>query len=212
MNLLTGADIATTGVIGVSPELFFAEVSGLPENLLMNETLKFNLLSGTRKGLKRFPIHSPEHKEYYDRMKSYSSKMMWSLCKEIGLPHILIGSSYKPAWDECFLDAYGEFLNEGEVMKIKFAASLLARPDVLVIDGLGDESEEPVVERFCDVVKKFLQFDLDGIDSPDATKFKTTRTAIWCGKRETLRTVLEGKEPVLVLKEKEVLISNKGAL
>ena len=212
MNLLTGADIATTGVIGVSPELFFAEVSGLPENLLMNETLKFNLLSGTRKGLKRFPIHSPEHKEYYDRMKSYSSKMMWSLCKEIGLPHILIGSSYKPAWDEFFLDAYGEFLNEGEVMKIKFAASLLARPDVLVIDGLGDESEEPVVERFCDVVKKFLQFDLDGIDSPDATKFKTTRTAIWCGKRETLRTVLEGKEPVLVLKEKEVLISNKGAL
>ena len=81
-----------------------------------------------------------------------------------------------------------------------------------MIDGLGDESEQPVVERFCDIIKKFLQFDLDGIDSPGAKKSKTTRTAIWCGKRETLRTVLEGKEPVLVLKEKEVLISNKGAL
>ena len=91
-------------------------------------------------------------------------------------------------------------------------ASLLARPDVLVLDGLGDESEQPVVERFCDIIKKFLQFDLDGIDSPGAKKSKTTRTAIWCGKRETLRTVLEGKEPVLILKEKEVLISNKGAL
>ena len=74
------------------------------------------------------------------------------------------------------------------------------------------QDEQPVVERFCDIIKKFLQFDLDGIDSPGAKKSKTIRTAIWCGKRETLRTVLEGKEPVLVLKEKEVLISNKGAL
>lgn len=212
MNLLTGADIAHAGVIGISPTLSYAEVSGLRENVLMSETLKFNLLSGMRKGLKRFPIHSPEHKEYSDRTKSYSSKMIWSLCKEIGLPHILIGSSYKPMWDEFYLDSYGEFLNEAEVIKIKFAASLLARPDVLVIDGLGDESEQPVVERFCDIIKKFLQFDLDGIDSPGAKKSKTTRTAIWCGKRETLRTVLEGKEPVLILKEKEVLISNKGAL
>ena len=138
--------------------------------------------------------------------------MIWSLCKEIGLPHILIGSSYEPMWDEFYLDSYGEFLNEAEVIKIKFAASLLARPDVLVIDGLGDESEQPVVERFCDIIKKFLQFDLDGIDSPGAKKSKTIRTAIWCGKRETLRTVLEGKDPVLVLEEKKVLISNKGAL
>ena len=122
MNLLTGADIAHAGVIGISPTLSYAEVSGLRENVLMSETLKFNLLSGMRKGLKRFPIHSPEHKEYSDRTKSYSSKMIWSLCKEIGLPHILIGSSYKPMWDEFYLDSYDEFLNEAEVIKIKFAA------------------------------------------------------------------------------------------
>ena len=197
MNLLARADIATTGVIGVSPELFFAEVSGLPENLLMDK-FEIQSLSGTRKGWK-----GSQYMAWTQGILRLHEKlwlqMMWSLCKEIGLPHILIGSSYKPAWDE-FLDAYGEFLNEGEVMKIKFAASLLARPMSSWLTAWAMKARNQLSRDFA--ISSRNSCSLIWMASiPQMLKFKTTRTAIWCGKREAY-TVLEVKNPFSYLKKR----------
>ena len=100
------------------------------------------------------------------------------------------------------MDCCEELMDSNQVIRIRLVQALLQRPDVLVLDGVGDEMEQSEIKQMVDIFREFLDYKLDFIDD-DAEKLAVggkvkKRTIVWVAYQRTIQDQLKSDEIVLV--------------
>ena len=203
LNALSHEDICQKGKIGFSPDLYVARVDTSKSALYMNETLWQNLVMGVDcAAFKKYQVQTKEWMEFQNYRRRITPRHLYKLCKRIGLNASIIGKNYSPAFGEISMDCCEELMDSNQVIRIRLVQALLQRPDVLVLDGVGDEMEQSEIKQMVDIFREFLDYKLDFIDD-DAEKLAVggkvkKRTIVWVAYQRTIQDQLKSDEIVLV--------------
>lgn len=160
LNALSHEDICQKGKIGFSPDLYVARVDTSKSALYMNETLWQNLVMGVDcAAFKKYQVQTKEWMEFQNYRRRITPRHLYKLCKRIGLNASIIGKNYSPAFGEISMDCCEELMDSNQVIRIRLVQALLQRPDVLVLDGVGDEMEQSEIKQMVDIFREFLDYN-----------------------------------------------------
>ena len=151
---------------------------------------------------KKYQVQTKEWMEFQNYRRRITPRHLYKLCKRIGLNASIIGKNYSPAFGEISMDCCEELMDSNQVIRIRLVQALLQRPDVLVLDGVGDEMEQSEIKQMVDIFREFLDYKLDFIDD-DAEKLAVggkvkKRTIVWVAYQRTIQDQLKSNEIVLV--------------
>lgn len=202
-NVLCREDVPLHGKCGFAPKLYFARVNSDTGALLEAATLRSNLLITAENRLKSLARHSPASFAFLEQLRGYTSRVVWDVCKSVGLSVTVIGERHNPDWSNRCLDEDLKLVDGVDLIKLRLVRALLALPDVLVMDEFGDDMTTEDLNAVVKVLRQYLEFKLPGIDETSASallKAKSgIRTILWSGHERTLRPHLDSKNRVLSL-------------
>ena len=89
--------------------------------------------------------------------------------------------------------------------------ALLALPEVLVLDEVGDDMSVQDLQEMHKVLVAYLEYKIPGVDDTETCKLlrKVTnvpRTIIWSGFKRTLQPYVDAKNFMLVVKDSSKII------
>ena len=129
-----------------------------------------------------------------------SEAQLWALCHLVGVSAALIGLQPVEGWTRRPLANLGMVLapEPADMMRLVLVRALLHRPDVLLLDRVGDDLEPAAQDALVHTVRRYLEHDphLDGLTGMHlaslekrraaATRF-TPRTVLWSTRDPNLR-------------------------
>lgn len=218
MNLLMKEEISTTGKVGLSPTLFSCRVNAEHGAFVQSASLRSNLIFYAESRVRDLAQHSQENSLFLNQLRSYDSRKLWDVCKFVGLSSIVIGDTYESKWSEVSLDSIMALLDQNDFIKIRLARALLALPEVLVLDEVGDDMSVQDLQELYKVFVAYLEYKIPGLDDTETCalfrKVKNVpRTIIWSGFKRTLQPYVDAKNFMLVVKDssKVMFTSPDGA-
>lgn len=206
MNVLAGTDVIFSGVASISPR--FTAVTRLRrdmESILMNESLLQNLTLGLTLELSRLPRGCRRSRLVMECVRRYDSQFLWKLCKFIDLTPSLLGSSYRNDWAMVSMTSVATLLDPITVFKITYVQAILMHPDVILIDGFGDDFSGPDLESAVKLLRMYetKRIPLVDDDSLVLTQMNAeSRTVVWHGSPWSLLTALKPDELVMNITSK----------
>lgn len=206
LNLICKEDISLSGKFGTVPMVFVARVNAERNTLISNASLRSNLMCKAEARLRDFAEHSEESFAYIELLRSYDSRKLWEICNFVGLSSSVTGDSFDSKWTETCLDDIQSLLDDNDIIKIRLVRALLALPELLVLDEVGDAMSPVEVAQIIKVLRLYLDFSIPNIDDSKACALMkkvrhTQRTIVWSGFERTLRPNLDAKDRMLVVQD-----------
>ncbi len=218
LSLLMKEEISTTGKVGISPTLFSSRVNSEQGAFVESASLRSNMILNAESRVRDLAEHSEENALFLNQLRSYDSRRLWEVCKFVGLSSIVIGRIYEPNWYDVSLHSILALLDQNDLIKIRLVRALLALPEVLILDEVGDNMSVQDLNEIFKVFNAFLEYKIPGVDDTKTCKLlreikKIPRTIIWSGFKRTLQPYLDSKNVMLVVKDssKVMFTSPDGA-
>ena len=206
MNILAGTDVTFSGVACVSPR--FGAVTRLrydKESILMNESLLQNLTLGLTLELSRLPPGCRRSRLVTECVRRYDSHFLWKLCKLIDLTPSLLGETYRDDWAMVSMTSVTTLLDSITVFKITYVQAILMHPDVILVDGFGDDFSGPDLESAVRLLRLYESKQIPMVDDDSLVlkqMNKEPRTVVWHGSPWSLLTALKPHELVMNITSK----------
>ena len=206
MNLLAGTDVAFSGVGCINPR--YETVVRLrrdKESILMCESLMQNLLVGITLELSRLPPRCRRARLMQECMRRYDSEFLWKLCTALAFTPSLTGTQYREDWAMVSMTSIATLLDPITVFKITFVQAILQHPDVIMVDGFGDDFPAPDLASAVEVLRLFVEKKLPIIRDPSLRlqqMEREVRTVIWHGSPWSLLAALTPNEFVVNITSK----------
>jgi DNA-binding NarL/FixJ family response regulator len=109
------------------------------------------------------------------------------------------------------LDSLLALLDHNDLIKIRLVRALLALPEVLVLDEVGDDMSVQDLQEMHKVLVAYLEYKIPGVDDTETCKLlrkvvNVPRTIIWSGFKRTLQPYVDAKNFMLVVKDSSKII------
>jgi hypothetical protein len=211
MNLLMREEISTTGKVGISPTLFACRVNSEHGAFVQSASLRSNFILNAESRVRDLAEYSEENSLFLNQIRSYDSRKIWDICKFVGLSSVVIGSVHESNWSEVTLDSLLALLDHNDLIKIRLVRALLALPEVLVLDEVGDDMSVQDLQEMHKVLVAYLEYKIPGVDDTETCKLlrkvaNVPRTIIWSGFKRTLQPYVDAKNFMLVVKDSSKII------
>ena len=107
--------------------------------------------------------------------------------------------------------AFGTPVSQNDLIKIRLVRALLALPEVLVLDEVGDDMSVQDLQEMHKVLVAYLEYKIPGVDDTETCKLlrkvaNVPRTIIWSGFKRTLQPYVDAKNFMLVVKDSSKII------